>query len=229
MRLKILSWNIWIDGDAQKVVDLIRHVDPDIIGLQEVKNDDPERDVIGSLSQLGYQQVFAPVKKTWGDKTYNDGPAIFSKYPIKQSKTYILSDINARAAVQGDIEVGDKTLHVFSTHLIHTHQQPSDVQDSQVENLLKVLPKTMTIVMGDFNATPESNAIRKMKEQLRDTDSSSAPTWSVYPEGCVTCNPQKIDTRLDYIFASKDLQSHDFKVEQSDASDHLPISAVLQF
>ena len=226
--MKILSWNIWIDGDAQKVVDLVREANPDVIGLQEVKNDDPERDVIDFLTRLGYEHVFAPVKKVWGDKTYNDGPAIFSKYPIRKSKIHTLSDENARAAVQADIEVGGRTLHVFSTHLIHTHQQPSELQDSQVEKLLKLLPETMTVVMGDFNATPESNAIQKMKQALRDTDANSTPTWSVYPEGCVTCNPQKIDTRLDYIFVSKDLQARDFRVEESDASDHLPVSVIVE-
>ena len=169
MQVKILSWNIWIDGDAKQVIEFIRKADADVIGLQEVKDDDLDRDVIGSLARLGYQYVFAPVKKTWGDKTYNDGPAIFSKYLIKQSKTHILSDTNIRAAIQAEIQIGDKTLHAFGTHLIHTHQQPSDVQDSQVESLLKILPKTTTVVMGDFNATPESKAIQKMKQVLRDT------------------------------------------------------------
>ena len=82
--------------------------------------------------------------------------------------------------------------------------------------------------MGDFNATPESETIRKMSEVLVDTDPTSAPTWSVYPAGCLVCNPQAIDTRLDYIFTTPDIKTSSFKVEQSKGSDHLPISVIAE-
>ncbi|MDZ4226986.1 MAG: hypothetical protein U1D26_00745, partial [Patescibacteria group bacterium] len=70
-------------------------------------------------------------------------------------------------------------------------------------------------------------AIKRMGKALKDTDPSHAPTWSVYPEGCKVCNPQAIDVRLDYIFASRDLKTHSPKVESSKASDHLPISVTV--
>ena len=82
--------------------------------------------------------------------------------------------------------------------------------------------------MGDFNATPESPVIKSIQKVLVDSDPSSTPTWSVYPEGCRICNPQKLDTCLDYIFTSIDLKTSSFKVEESKASDHLPISVVVE-
>src|SRR3989344_2312671 len=228
MQLKIVSWNIWMDCYFDQVKRFLRTSDADIIGLQEVKDTDPNRDIIGYLTSLGYQHVFAPVKKDWGDKTYNDGPAIFSKYNIRAREIYNLSEINNRVAVRADIEIGPAVVHIFSTHLIHTHQQPSEEQESQVGSLIKVLPANQTIVVGDFNATPESKAIQKMKEVLADTDPLSTPTWSVYPEGCSTCKPQSIDTRLDYIFTSKGIKKNSFKVENSNGSDHLPISVMVE-
>lgn len=94
--------------------------------------------------------------------------------------------------------------------------------------MIKKLPADRVIVMGDFNATPESAAIQAMNKVLVDTDPTSAPTWSMRPEGCLTCNPQAIDIRLDYIFVSRDLKTHSFEVGHSQASDHLPISITVE-
>jgi len=226
MRLKILSWNIWIDGYFDQIVDSLKNSNADIIGLQEVQTDDPGRNVIGFLTKLGYSHVFAPVPKT-GKRKVNDGPAVFSRHSIFSSETYTLSETNSRMAVRADVQVGTEVLHVFSTHLLHTHQQHSDVQNEQVENLIKLLPHERTIVMGDFNATPDSEVIRSVRSVLNDSDLSSAPTWSVYPEGCDVCDPQSIDTRLDYIFTTPDLKTFSPAVGSSKGSDHLPISVML--
>ncbi|OGZ00218.1 MAG: hypothetical protein A3B13_00155 [Candidatus Liptonbacteria bacterium RIFCSPLOWO2_01_FULL_45_15] len=228
MRVKIISWNIWIDGNFDKISVFLRRANADIIGLQEVKNDDPERKIIEFLTGLGYQYVFAPIEKSWSGRKYNDGPAIFSKYPIITSEKYILSETKSRMAVKADIEINNVKLHIFNTHLLHVHQKESDIQNEQVSALIKVLPVDRTIVMGDFNATPESTVIREMKTALIDTDPASSPTWSVYPAGCDECNPQAMDTKLDYIFKTKDIKTDSFEVRKSEGSDHLPISVLVE-
>ncbi len=226
--MKALSWNIWIDGHLDQWKDFLAAADADIIGLQEVKDDDPERDVIGFLTGLGYNHVFARTEQFWGDKRYRHGPAIFSKFPIVHSEKYLIDEKDQRAAACADVDVNGTIVHVFSTHLKHTHQKPSEEQEAQVARLMKKLPAERVIVMGDFNATPDSAAIKAMKGVLLDTDLASTPTWSMYPEGCMVCNPQAIDTRLDYIFVSNDLKAHSFEVGQSKGSDHLPISVVVE-
>ena len=227
MQFKVLSWNIWYDGYFDEISQFLGAIDADVIGLQEVVPDDKTRDVIGYLTTLGYQHVVSPVRKIKKDGR-TMGNAIFSKYEILGSDMHTLSETDSRNAVRADIRVGDTTLHVFSTHLLHTHQQPSETQALQAENLLKVLPHTRTIVMGDFNAKPDSAIIRKMLGVLVDTDPTLTPTWSVYPEGCPVCNPQAVDTRLDYIFTSKDVKANSFEAHQSKGSDHLPISVLIE-
>lgn len=222
MQFKILSWNIWYDGYFEEISKFLKEFDADIIGLQEVVPNDPTRDTIGFLTALGYQQVVAPVLKLQDGRTMAN--AIFSKHEILSNQTYVLSEVESRNALRSDIKVAYKTLHVFSTHLLHTHQQPSQIQELQANSLIKVLPSTHSIVMGDFNATPDSQAIKKMSDVLVNTDPLSTPTWSVYPEGCLVCNPQAVDTRLDYIFITRDIKATSFKVEKSKGSDHLPIS-----
>ena len=228
MKIKVLSWNIWIQGDFAKISFFLKEASADIIGLQEVKDDDPERDVIGYLQNLGYEYVFAPVKHVWKEKIYNDGPAIFSKYPIKNNKKYILSEEDRRGAARADIQINDKQLHVFNTHLVHTHQQPSAIQDKQAENLVKLVPQEKSILMGDFNALPDSNAVKIVNKAFINTDPDLLPTWGIYPEGCLACNPKGVNYKLDFIFTSKDLKTKDYKVEESKASDHLPISVLVE-
>lgn len=228
MHIKILSWNIWVDGYFDKITDFLKNSEADIIGLQEVNKDDPSKGTIRYMASLGYVYVFAPTKKNWREKFPSDGPAVFTTHEIVFSKKYILSEDGMYTAVQADIKIGDKILHVFSTHLTHTHQKDSITQLQQVEELLKHIPSRKSVLMGDFNATPESITIQKVKSQLVDTDSKNQPTWSVYPQGCTTCNPQEIDIRLDYLFTTKDLKTHSYKVEDSKGSDHLPISIIVE-
>lgn len=225
MKLKILSWNIWIDCNFEQVKKFLKSSNADIIGLQEVLDNDPKRDVIKFFNKQGYNYVYAPIKKVWGSRTWSDGPAIFTKHKIIKSETYVLSKEEARAAARADIQIDGKILHVFVTHLVHTHQIQSANQDEQADNLIKLLPKENTIVIGDFNATPDSSVITQMRKTLTDSDPKSLPTWSVYPQGCPTCNPQDINIRLDYIFLTRDIKFLSSKVEFSKASDHLPVSA----
>lgn len=228
MELKILSWNIWIDGYFDKIIDFLKASDADIIGLQEVRADDSTRDVVEYLTGLGYQHAFAPIKQVWGGKTWHHGPAVFSKYDIRRVEKYDLSDTDNRAAVRADIQVAGTTLHVLSTHLIHTHQQESHEQEKQGANLLKVIPSERTIVMGDFNAMPDSAVIQSFKKVLIDADPASLPTWSMYKAGCPKCSPPDISIRLDYIFTTKDIKTRSYKVEQSTGSDHLPVSVIVE-
>ena len=229
MNLKVLSWNIWVDGYIDKWLDFLQRTDPDIIGLQEVKEGDPRRDIIQALQKRGYHFFFARNKQTWEGGAFHQGPAIFSRLPILGSEKILLgSGADERATAYVKISVQGTVLHVFSIHLLHTHQRPSPQQEEQTKKLIFSLPKNNVIVMGDFNATPDSNSIQAISKVLTNTDPSSLPTWSVYPAGCLKCNPVTVDTKLDYIFISRDLQSYSFTVGKSDGSDHLPITAQIQ-
>lgn len=227
MQLKVLSWNIWLNGDYAKTIEFLASADADIIGLQEVIPGNPEGDVYEYMTkELGYRGVYAPSMDIQKRGTMMQmGNAVFTKYPIIANTTHVLSNINPRVAIQADIKVAGVKLHVFSTHLLHAHLQPSVLQDKQAENLLKLLPTKRTIVMGDFNATPQTTAIRMASEQLAYTG-NGAPTWSVYPEAC--CKFEGVVHLLDYIFVTKDIRFHSSKVESSSASDHLPISTIIE-
>lgn len=237
MQLKILSWNIWGGQYLSQIIDFLKESNADIIGLQEVAQDPGGANNIAQViaEKLGYKWVYAPTKQLkaseigWkSEKIMEWGNAILARHKIIESKNHPLSEAHKRFAFEATIQVKTNNLHVFSTHLLHTHQQPSETQEAQADNLIKILPSTRTVVMGDFNAKPDSVAIRKMREVFADADPTSIPTWSVYPEGCPVCKPQALNIRLDYIFTSRDIEARSFKVENSKGSDHLPVSVLIE-
>lgn len=231
MTLKIVSWNIWEGKYLRDIVDLLKTTRADIIGLQEVVQEKSGKNNTAQIiaNELGYEFVYETDSQTKNEGRILDrGNAILSKHKIVKSKTYTLSKTDARAAIEADIAINDTTLHVFSTHLIHTHQKRTDTQNLQANNLVKVLPKTKTILMGDFNSTPESDVVKIITKTLKNTNTSNLPTWCLYPDGCLVCQPKSVSFKLDYIFISHDLKSESFKVGSSKGSDHLPISVKIK-
>lgn len=231
MTLKIVSWNIWEGKYLKDIIGFLKTTHADIIGLQEVVQEKSGKNNTAQIiaDQLGYRFVYetdSQIKS--GEKILDRGNAILSKHKIIKSKTYTLSKTDARTAIKADIAVKDTTLHVFSTHLIHNHQKHTDTQNLQANNLVKVLPKTKTILMGDFNSTPESDVIKIINKILKNTDTSNLPTWCLYPDGCQVCQPASVSIKLDYIFISHDIKSVLFKAENSKGSDHLPVSADIE-
>lgn len=230
MDIKLLSWNIWGGIFLPEVTEFLKSANADIIALQEVEETDEFVNTASILSEtLDYEFVYArSMQYTFRDKTAFRGNAILSRLHIAGSRSHELSHENPRTAMLADIAVNDTVIHAASVHLIHSEEQPSPLQEEQVRTLLSVIPKEKMIVMGDFNAIPESSAVSLMGHGFREADPGMHPTWCLYPEGPETRMPGRVNTKIDYIFTSPDMKIHDFSVGSSDGSDHLPILARLQ-
>lgn len=239
MTIKILSWNIWGGQFISEIISFLKSENPDIICLQEVIEDlDGDNNTAKTIADaLGYEWVYAPIHEVdthilftrLESKRVMIGNAVLSKFKIISTKQHILSPDKRRIALEAVIQTDDGDLNIFSTHLTHTHQQPSALQDLQAKNLILSMPKHRALVMGDFNATPDSDCVKIISSALNNTDHNlSIPTWSVYPDGCPTCKRPSVDTRLDYIFATNDLKTTSFNVGESKGSDHLPVSVLLE-
>ncbi len=239
MTLKIVSWNIWGGQYLTEIIKTLREADADVIGLQEVIQDtDGKNNIAKAIAEeLGYNFVFVPnykvetsrLFKELESKTVEIGNSILSKRKINSFGMHQISDDKKRTVIEAQVTFGKKAVHLFSAHLVHTHQQESADQNQQARNLLELIPAENSILMADVNATPNTDCLKILSGILIDSDPEAlAPTWSVYQEGCIVCSSQKIDTRLDYIFTSKDLKSKSFKVFDSKGSDHLPILAEIQ-
>lgn len=227
-QVKLLSWNIWGGKYLPEVYKFLIKTDADIVALQEAEEVDNTNTAEVIAKSLGYHCVYTRSMEyeSDGGKSYR-GNAVLSKYPIVGSTPHILSAHESRNAMQADIEVEENIIHVVSVHLIHAHQQESAIQETQAHNLIQSVPKEQTVIMGDFNALPESNTIQLMRNAFRDSDLTDKPTWCLYPDGCEVCKPDKVNWKLDYMFYTPDLAVTDFAVGDSKGSDHLPIVLTL--
>jgi len=107
----------------------------------------------------------------------------------------------------------------MSTHLHHVTGD-SEKRQTQIEALLTEWgEKERTVICGDFNAVTGDKEIQMMEDAgFIDTQlalgKQNELTWIHY-------EPNR---RIDYIWATPDIDISDLLVTYSKASDHLPIS-----
>ncbi|XP_020576481.1 uncharacterized protein LOC110022044 [Phalaenopsis equestris] len=105
------------EGSRRSVLDVLREVDADIIGLQNVKAEEEKgmRPLTDLAAGLGMKFVFA---ESWAPEY---GNAVLSRFPIKQWKVQkVFDDSDFRNVVKATIEVprvGEVNFHC--THLDH--------------------------------------------------------------------------------------------------------------
>lgn len=232
MVIKVVSWNIWFGKHYHEISKHLQVAEADIIALQEVIQElDGKQNTAENLAkELGYHWKYEETMQLeYEGRMVSWGNAILSKHKILSTQFHELSTgDDRRTALQALIEIDGKEISVTSTHIVHTHQQPSALQEEQVKTLFETLPTENAIVMGDFNALPESNAVKFMSERLQNSDTQLDPSWSMYVDGCEICKVDQLIHRLDYIFTTKEFKVHLFQTDYSKGSDHLPIAASLE-
>jgi endonuclease/exonuclease/phosphatase family metal-dependent hydrolase len=117
---------------------------------------------------------------------------------------------------------GGSGLRVLVTHLDHEDDGPQTRLD-QIDTLLDIWGgDPQTLVLGDFNAEPDSMEYRRLIDAgLRDLLSESGNPSPTRPSD----DPV---TRIDYAFASPGLELERASTPKSLASDHLPILVELR-
>jgi endonuclease/exonuclease/phosphatase family metal-dependent hydrolase len=205
--------------DMERIASTIVSADPDIIGLQEA---DAGR--VPSLSvdqvlwlsrRLNMHSAYGP---SWGS-TY--GVAVLSKYPIIQQRRYLLASAEQqRSCLETTIDLGERTLTFSSVHLgLNTQERERQLDELLVYTANAPAPK---VLVGDFNAHPDSHEIGRVREQFGDS-SLLAGIGIGYTSPADA--PQET---IDYIFVSPDITVLSTEVIPSLASDHLPVAARVQ-
>ena len=174
--LSFLSLNIWFDNEDwparfELILDQIREVDPDIIGLQEViQREDLDNQAMQIADSLGYYYYFDSVDDEGRSTRF--GNAIVSRYPIEESNFRALEPLDAyRKAVHTRISVDGNELDVYNTHL-HNPGDATETRKTQIRNMLDFIDETSTsdlvFVTGDFNANPDWEEMEVMYERFID-------------------------------------------------------------
>lgn len=243
MNIKILQWNVLYKEAPERIASAISAINPDIICGQELMQRLGSNPIIDSArqvaEQIGYQYIYQ-IADTWtgrADKE-NQGNAIFSKFPIKSSSFIYLQtpkqnppdpEHEGRVYLEVELDIHGKTLTVGTTHLSYSHQfQVTDHRKKEINNLLEILGKKQEsfIFTGDLNSVPDSytlQEIQKIEHFQSPGPSFDQKTWTTKPFDYRGFKEDKLNWRLDYVFATQDIQVVSSKIVETSVSDHLPI------
>lgn len=238
--------NNWNDR-KEAMVDLLKHYQPNIIGMQEVVN-----------GQLNYLVTNLPnfssigVGREDGKEKGEYSPILYDTKLLKvvKSSTFWLSDTPDKISVGWDAALErictyalfedlktKKQFWVFNTHFDHIGVMAreksaelivSKMKDINVDNLPVVL-------MGDLNLTPDETPILYLKDALTDGQSITEKTF-YGPTGTFNGFDQDrvLTNRIDYIFVDSfkvlEYMHIDDRMENNKhISDHLPVLATISF
>ncbi len=227
----VKRWKVLFDGIAE--------YQPDVLAFQELF-DVAWRDTVAKRAGYPYFADPAPT---------SSGLVVLSRFPILQSELYALSTESPledyrRYLLWAEIALEERTLHVFNSHL-SWHPDDEATRKAQVRELWRRMSEkkgSHKLLMGDMNATPDSNEIRWLltESDLVDTFAAKNPadsgiTWHTKNGYTSQQRPHTLDRRIDYIFCAGDdlvrsLSSCEVVFDRPDetgtfASDHYGVLA----
>ena len=249
--LTFITYNIRYDNpddgdDAWEVrkswlANQIRFYEPDVLGIQEGLH----QQVVylhSELTQYDYTGVGRDDGKEKGEYSaifYNktkldllkSGTFWLSKTPEKPSKGWDANIVRICTYALFQNKNSKKIFFVFNTHFDH---KGTEARKNSALLIIEKINQLNTlnypvILMGDFNAQPDDEPVKIIKEKMKDTrDVSISPPFG--PEG--TANGFEFDKpvtkRIDYIFTKGKISVSKYAI-LSDAknlhypSDHLPV------
>jgi endonuclease/exonuclease/phosphatase family metal-dependent hydrolase len=171
--LKVLSLNLWHDAGpwparAKRIREWIDRLDPDLVGFQEALEGDGVDLAAELMAGRGYHLDFAAATPRWLGRDVAFGNAVASRWPIAERAVLALpggGDGETRSALSVTVEAPCGPIAFTCTHL-NWRFHHGHVRERQVLALAEWArarrPKDgfPPVMVGDFNAAPESAEIR---------------------------------------------------------------------
>jgi len=225
--VRVVTLNLWgRNGPWPRRLRLIRDelevLQPDIVGLQEVMRRDGACQAAEVADGLGYDVAYAAACAQHDGQV--QGNALLSRLPIREQRSFALpvGDGEPRVLLHTVIETRYGDLPVFVTHL-NRQQDHAAVRVDQVRFIVRraaelgpgehALPP---VIMGDFNADPDSDEIRYLcgLAVIEGTSVYFAEAWSYGGDGTPGWTFDRANDyaraarepsrRIDYIFTGGD-------------------------
>jgi endonuclease/exonuclease/phosphatase family metal-dependent hydrolase len=235
------NWNLRKD----KVNELIRYHDFDIVGVQEAFKDQlddmlrmKEYAYTGSGREDGKSagEHSAILYKTSRFKLLKSGDFWYSETPDVPGKGWDARCCNRICSwARFKDLVTKKEFYVFNSHFDHEGVEARRNSGKLlVAKMKEIAGKLPVIAMGDLNSTPETEQVVYISQHYNDTfNASEMPPYG--PIG--TFNAFKYDAalkdRIDYIFVSEHFKVKKYATltdsyQQKFPSDHLPVVVDLE-
>ena len=225
--LVILTFNIeghaslWSSSHLQKIADTIREVQPDVVGLQEVHIGTWQSRFADQASQLAQMTgLNIQYGKSFHALGGDFGNAVLTRGRIVDAGVLQLpSTGEPRTLLRTTVEIDGNRLNVYVTHLAAWGRLQRKSRAEQMSCIKEHLRRSNLpfVLMGDFNAGPETPEIR---------DFTEGPLVQLL--GNSTDETHKVmRNRIDLIFADHGFEVQNVTVVHSGPSDHWPVKASL--
>lgn len=245
--VKVMSYNVHsgvgMDEryDLNRIADIIRAAEADIIGLQEVDAHWSSRSQYDDMAKqlaakFGMNVFFAPIYELppvrEGDPVRQFGVALLSRYKIMNAINHKLTRLSTQergtepvpmpglAGVTLDVE--GTALNVYVAHL--DYRKDPAIRTVQIRELLEItgIQPERTLVIGDMNARPDAPELIPLLSAFRDT-------WTeARDDPGLTFPANALVSKIDYILAGSRIVTVSSDTIDSEASDHRPLVANLR-
>jgi endonuclease/exonuclease/phosphatase family metal-dependent hydrolase len=200
--------------DPDRVADVIRELDADIVGLQEVGGDTDQ--VAHLAARAGYHAIAGP---TLLREDGHFGNALLTRRPTRAVRLVDLSVAGRepRGAIDADVEVAPGTCRVIVTHLgLRGYERRRQVE-MLLANVVEQATPELVVLLGDLNEwLGPARVLRRLRASFACAAVASFPT--VRPMLAL----DRILVRPASAFVT--LRAHDTPLSRW-ASDHLPVLA----
>ncbi len=206
--------NKW-DNRKDRAADMVKFYNADFCGMQEALigqvNDMQER--LPEYRHFGLGRDDGKEKGELSPIFYNN-----SRFKLLKQETFWLSETPEKPSKGWDANLprivtwgyfkdlkSNKKFYVFNTHYDHIGQVARAESSILVLKKIKeIAGNKTTILMGDFNATPDSEPIKIIQTGLTNTKNlSSSPHFGPINSFSGFENKEKENTEIDHIFVNK--------------------------
>ena len=229
MSISVLTLNLWHDSGPwqarqQRIREWLDRLDPDLIGFQEALRSESMDQVATLVEGRGYSVDYVHASPFWRQEepSLSFGNAIASRWPIRERHELKLPDRGdgeTRAALTAIVDGPVGQISFTTTHLnwkLHQSDTRCEQVDALAAHVLAHRPKAgfPPVVVGDFNAEPDSDEIRFMRgahaiggRSVYFNDAFRVAGDSAQGRGHTWCNRNpnartafEPDKRIDYVF-----------------------------
>lgn len=200
--IKVLSFNILHgattngDFDLDKIAQVIKDADPDLVALQEVDYKTNRAKKYDLATELGWRTKMAPLfarAMSFDGGEYGEG--ILSKTSFVQTRNVALpftpgNEPRSAAAITTILSGGD-TISFIGTHLDHLRNEKDRISQAKKINEVFSKNKYPSILAGDLNAVPGSNTMNIFEEIWMGSYDKKNPQPTIPSDG-----PTK---KIDYV------------------------------
>lgn len=232
MKLKVMTYNVQhcmnyysrkIDFDI--MADTIKKCDADMVGLQEVRAESPDPEYENQLKILSEKTglLYRRFGKAIDFERGPYGNGFLSSMPVLRTAVIPIPDPKVKTGREyyESRSILKVLLKSGITVLVTHFGLNLDERENAVKTVLRNIKDEKCILMGDFNSAPEEKVLDGIKRRMTDTaDMFKAPLLS-FPS-------DKPETKIDYIFVSRDIKVVSADVLKTVSSDHRPVTAVLE-